>query len=301
MAAARLKRVQQPLLSLSDVRKRYGRRLPWVLQGIDLNLHAGTGTTVVGGNGSGKSTILRIAAGLARQTSGLVSRPSSIGYVPERQPATVRMSGAEYVAGMGKIRGLRQSEIDSKGAELFERLGLRPGPEATIGSLSKGNRQKIFLSQALLAPVDLLLLDEPFAGLDVFGTRGLVEILDERMAAGATVLMSTHESQVVPGSFRVLRLGDGVFVDPAIENLADRRVSVGVRVVLEIGAETCDADALSKLAGVRSASFDGSRGTLLLVLDPQAREPTLTAAIASGWRVLTVESPAPSPKESGNP
>jgi ABC-type multidrug transport system ATPase subunit len=245
--------------------------------------------------------MLRIAAGLARPTSGSVSRPANIGYVPERQPATVRMSAAEYIASMGRIRGLRQSEIDSKSAELFERLGLRPGPEASIGSLSKGNRQKIFLSQALLAPVDLLLLDEPFAGLDVFGTRGFVEILDERMAAGATVLMSTHESQVVPGSLRVLRLGDGVFDDPTIEKLVERRVAVGVRVVLETGAETCDPDALSKLTGVRSASFDGFRGTLLLVLDPQSREPTLTAAIASGWRVLTVESPAPSPKESGTP
>ena len=290
--------MQQPLLSLSDVRKRYGRRLPWVLQGIDLSLDGGTGTTVVGGNGSGKSTLLRIAAGLARQTSGLVSRPASIGYVPERQPAMVRMSGSEYIASMGTIRGLRRSEIDSKGAELFERLGLRPGPEASIGSLSKGNRQKIFLSQALLAPVDLLLLDEPFAGLDVFGTRGFVEILDERMAAGATVLMSTHESQVVPGSFRVLRLGDGVFVDPTTENLVDRRVAAGVRVVLEIGAETCDPDTLSKLPGVRSASFDGARGTLSLVLDAQAREPALTTAIASGWHVHTVESPTSDPKET---
>ena len=186
----------------------------------------------LGGNGSGKSTILRIAAGLARPTSGRISRPTSIGYVPERQPATVRMSGGEYIASMGRIRGLRQSEIDSSSAELFERLGLRPGPDASISSLSKGNRQKIFLSQALLAPVDLLLLDEPFAGLDVYGTRGLVEILEERMDAGATVLMSTHESQIVPGSFRVLRLGDGVFVDPAAEDLVGCRVAVGVRVVL---------------------------------------------------------------------
>jgi ABC-type glutathione transport system ATPase component len=104
---ARLKSVQPPLLSLSDVRKRYGRRLPWVLRGIDLSLDAGTGKTVVGGNGSGKSTILRIAAGLARQTSGSVSRPANVGYVPERQPATIRMSGAEYIANMGRIRGLR--------------------------------------------------------------------------------------------------------------------------------------------------------------------------------------------------
>jgi ABC-type multidrug transport system ATPase subunit len=151
---------------LEGVRKRFGRAEPWVLDGIDATFAAGAVTLVVGGNGSGKSTLLRTVVGASAPTRGRVLRPAGpAAYVPERLPAELRMTARQYVRHMGRLRGLPAPAVTARAEELFERLGLRPGPDVPVGELSKGNSQKVALTQALLAPTALLVLDEPLLEL----------------------------------------------------------------------------------------------------------------------------------------
>ena len=134
--------------SLAGITKRFSRRAPWVLKGVDLELHPGSRTVIVGGNGSGKSTLLRIGAGVSWPNGGVVRLPAHIGYVPERLAARIRFTGAEYLAHMGRIKGLDPGIIRARSRELLERLDVQPGPQEPIESLSKGNRQKLVIAQA---------------------------------------------------------------------------------------------------------------------------------------------------------
>lgn len=153
-------------MRLEHVGVRYGRAAP-VLDGVSLTLAPGTVTAVLGANGSGKSTLLRVAAGVVEPTVGRVrDRPSVVGYVPEQCPAKLRMPPLVYLEHMGRMRGLSRGRARARGRELLERLRLEGNPRSATGKLSKGNAQKVILAQAVLVVPGLLVLDEPWAGLD---------------------------------------------------------------------------------------------------------------------------------------
>lgn len=154
--------------------KRYGRSFPWVLHDLDLLLEPGSLTEIVGANGSGKSTLLRVLVGVTRPTKGgIATRPAEVGYVPERLPARVRMTGRIYLGHMARLRGLDSAAANPRLETLAEAFRLQPGLDTPVAALAKGNRQKICLAQALLAPVGLLALDEPWNGLDPPGQKAL--------------------------------------------------------------------------------------------------------------------------------
>ncbi|MBP2478236.1 ABC-type multidrug transport system ATPase subunit [Crossiella equi] len=181
------------MLSLLGVGKRYGRG-PMVISDVDLALPPGRTTVVRGRNGSGKSTLLRVVAGVCRPTTGRVlDRPRQVGYVPERFPAHLRLSPKDYLRHLGAVRGLSRAGAASRGGELLERLAFAGEPDAPMLRLSKGNTQKLALAQALLAPVDLLVLDEPWTGLDTASAAVLGELLAERARDGAAVVLIDHE------------------------------------------------------------------------------------------------------------
>ena len=200
-------------VSLRTITKRFSRRGRWVLSGIDLELQPGSKTVIVGGNGSGKSTLLRIGSGVSRPTSGTVTLPNRIGYVPERLAARTKFTGREYLSHMGRIKGLSDMEVNARSRELLQRLGLFPGPDEPIESLSKGNRQKLVLTQAFLGPTGLLVLDEPFSGLDPVAHSSLGELIDEAQANGTAVLVSSHRPFPDKPGLRHLRVQDGQLVE----------------------------------------------------------------------------------------
>jgi ABC-2 type transport system ATP-binding protein len=178
-----------------------------VLAGVDLSLAAGTIAEVTGGNGSGKSTLLRVVAGLTQPTKGEVrGRPAAVTYAPDRMPARLRMSARAYLRHMAALRGL-----DAEPHHLMlDRLQITPGPDAAIETLSKGNRQKVLLAQALAPAAELVLLDEPSSGLDRAARAVLREVLEERRAAGAAVLLTTHVAVEGPRPDSLLELVGGV-------------------------------------------------------------------------------------------
>lgn len=184
------------MLRCKAVGKRYGRGR-WILRDVDMEVAAGDVLAVMGGNGSGKSTLLRILVGLSQPTSGSVSgRPSHIGYVPDRFTAHDRISAISYLTHMGRIRGLSASAARTRGNHLLKRLSLAGERDAPLRTLSKGNAQKVALAQALLVQPDLLVLDEPWSGLDTSAHSVLSEFIDEAAAQGSAVVFTDHREAI---------------------------------------------------------------------------------------------------------
>ena len=237
--------------------KRYGRHRAWVLAGVDLDLAPGTITEVAGGNGSGKSTLIRIIAGLARPTRGRVHRrPAMVAYAPEGLPARLRMTARAYARHMAALRGLEPGPYE----KLLERFDLSPSADVAIATLSKGNRQKVALAQALAPPAGLVLLDEPSSGLDVAARAVLREVLEERRAAGATVLIATHHPV------------DGLAPDQALElvgGMLGTRAPATPRPMVRIE--------LARGAGTRVVDVPRDES-----------DAVLADALAEGWSVLSV-------------
>lgn len=258
------------------------------MNGIDLDLEPGSRTVIVGDNGSGKSTLLRIFAKLAQPTSGVVISPTTIGFVPERLAARSTMTGAEYVAHMGRIRGLDAEAIDARSRELFERLNLQPGPSVSSGSLSKGNRQKLVIAQAFLGPVDMLVLDEPYGGLDDMAQRALGDLIEEAQAQGSSVLESAHRAGKLASNL-VLRLEMGRLTQIGPSGVSQTRGAAN-SVVLVAANESCQRDQITQLVGIRSFHYDEMKRTLLLIIERPNTDDILSTALALGWSVTSVSS-----------
>ncbi|OIV38058.1 hypothetical protein BIV57_07790 [Mangrovactinospora gilvigrisea] len=197
-----------PVVRARGVAKQYGRRARPVLYGIDLEVAAGEVVAVRGANGSGKSTLLRILAGLTRPTAGTVDgRPRPVGWVPERFPPSERLSAAAYLVHQGRIRGLRADAARERAARLLERLALAGGAGTPMARLSKGNAQKVALAQAVLTPPALLVLDEPWSGLDAPARGVLAELIAETAGSGGAVVLTDHGGSASPTAAYLLEGG----------------------------------------------------------------------------------------------
>lgn len=261
-----------------------------MLQGVDLELQPGSRTAIVGGNGSGKSTLLRIAAGVSWPTDGAALLPDRIAYVPERLATRSKFTGAEYLAHMGRIKGLDAAVIDTRSRELLRRLDLQPGPDEPIESLSKGNRQKLVLAQAFLGPVGLLVLDEPFSGLDPVAHTALGELTNEAESGGTAVLVSSHHAFPEQVGVRQLRIHDGRLAEIRLDEDPKPAIVRGMVVELHPTDRVFDRQRIVSLPGVAQADLEQPRGVLVLLTDHLHVDGVLTAAIAQGWSVRSVRT-----------
>ncbi|UOZ09041.1 ABC transporter ATP-binding protein [Amycolatopsis sp. WQ 127309] len=261
------------MIRLKGVGKRYGRG-NFVLHDVDLSVEPGRVVGILGTNGSGKSTLLRIMAGVSHATTGTVTGSPRIGYLPDRFPAGQRMSARAYLRHMGRIRDLTDlSAIDP----LLERLALVGGPTAPLRTLSKGNAQKVGLAQAVLVRPDLLILDEPWSGLDVATHAILGELVDETRARGASVVFTDHRPQVVHDHADVVHLmAAGRLTEENPETTAP-----ATRIVLR-GHGTDWADE----PGVRHAVVEGAQ--VVLTVDVDSVDAVLLRALKDGWSVREV-------------
>ncbi|MEV6611510.1 ABC transporter ATP-binding protein [Kutzneria sp. NPDC051319] len=225
------------MITVDGVWKRYGRG-PMVLTGIDTALAPGSVTAVLGENGCGKSTLLRIAAGITVPTRGAVrGRPVSVSYLPERFPDQLRLSARAYLRHFARIRRLPTR------VELLDRLGFAGDLDQPMSELSKGNAQKVGLTQTFGPVGGFLVLDEPWAGLDIAARAILSDLVREAADAGATVLVTDHTGAAakLPGA-TVYRMTEG-----QLRPVED----VGlVEVVVTCTSEA--ADQMAKLPGVQS-------------------------------------------------
>lgn len=278
------------VIRVESVHKRYGRGRS-VLAGVDLTVRPGQVVLVAGANGSGKSTLLRIVAGCVRPTRGrVVGRPRHVGYVPDRFPARLRMPVTAYLRHMAALRRVPEGQAAARAALLLEDLGFTGEPEAPMAQLSKGNAQKVGLVQALCAPVGLLVLDEPWSGLDAGAQPVLTEQVRAAAQAGAMVLVTDHTGRAceLPGVV-VRRLVGGVLVDGDAATDATGAAgagSVAVRYV-ELG---CPEEAVAGLAGLpgvlETTVVPGGVG---LRVDVEASDAVLAEALRRGCSVRRVQ------------
>jgi ABC-type Mn2+/Zn2+ transport system ATPase subunit len=195
---------------LRQVGHRYRVGGPWVLRDVELVVPEGALVRVVGGNGTGKSTLLRVLAGVCQPTRGRVLGRPSTGYVPERFPPALPIPIADYLAHLGRVRGLRGAALRRQVDEGLACFGITDIARTSFRELSKGTCQKVAVAQALLAEPRLLVLDEAWTGLDQ-PTRALVDdlVLDRRLA-GATVVFVDHDPTRMAGHVDVSwRVADG--------------------------------------------------------------------------------------------
>ncbi|MCO8275678.1 ABC transporter ATP-binding protein [Actinoplanes sp. TRM 88003] len=169
---------------------RYGRRTDWTLREVEASVEPGDTVVVLGRNGAGKSTLLQLAAGVLRPSRGLIKeRPPVVGWVPERFPADQPFTAGDYLHRMAALRGV-------KAGDWIERLLLTEHTGTRLSDLSKGTAQKVGLAQALIARPGLLILDEPWEGLDSVARTLIPEIVAEVTASGGMVLVSDHRGEI---------------------------------------------------------------------------------------------------------
>ncbi|GAA2620198.1 ATP-binding cassette domain-containing protein [Paractinoplanes durhamensis] len=181
-------------MRFQDVWFRYSRRSDWTLREVDATVDPGATVVVLGRNGAGKSTLLQLAAGVLRPSRGLLGdRPAVIGWVPERFPADQPFTAGDYLRRMATIRGITDPHAVDR---WIERLLLTEHTETRLADLSKGTAQKVGLAQALLVRPGLLVLDEPWEGLDAVARTLIPDIVTEVTAAGGMVLVSDHRGEI---------------------------------------------------------------------------------------------------------
>ena len=192
------------VLRLRDVSARRGRRT--VLSGINLTIHRGEVVAVVGANGAGKSTLLQLCAGLLRASGGSIERTPNFGYAPQLDSLAPLLTVDEHLRLFGSARGIRQGRSVSTGHRLLTRLGWTARGDQTAGTLSGGTQQKLNVALAQLDAPDLLLLDEPYQGLDALAYEDLWALISAWRASGAGVLLVTHLLRDVDLVDRVVEL-----------------------------------------------------------------------------------------------
>ncbi len=195
------------MLELRHVTKRYSGIA--AVKDVSFIARAGEVTGYLGPNGSGKSTTLKMITGLIEPTEGeilfhgepvernRIAYRQRLGYVPEEPQLYPHLTGAEYLEMVGELRGMAEAKLASKIEGLLRLLSLYDDRHVPISSYSKGMRQKVLLAAALLHNPDLILLDEPFSGLDVNSALVLRELIHELAGRGKVVLFSSHELETV--------------------------------------------------------------------------------------------------------
>jgi ABC-2 type transport system ATP-binding protein len=192
------------MIRIDSVTKRYGDRT--AIQDVSFDIADGRLTGFVGGNGAGKTTTMRIVLGVLSADSGDVRLNGAplrtddrrrFGYMPEERGLYPKMKVAEQVAYLGRLRGMPGAAANAATAELLDRLELGPRANDTVESLSLGNQQRAQIAAALVHDPEVLILDEPFSGLDPLAVDVVVGVLQERAAQGVPVLFSSHQLELV--------------------------------------------------------------------------------------------------------
>jgi ABC-2 type transport system ATP-binding protein len=200
---------------------------------VSFTARPGEVTGYLGPNGSGKSTTMKMITGLIDPTAGEIlfdgqpikrdpiAHKSRMGYVPEEPYLYPHLTGLEYLVMVGQLRGLPAKSTADRIDGLLRLLSLHGDRHLPISSYSKGMRQKILLSAAMLHNPDLILLDEPFSGLDVSSTLVIRSLVQELAARGKVVLFSSHELETVERvcSHVIILHRAKVVADDSIENL----------------------------------------------------------------------------------
>jgi len=291
------------MISVKELTKRYARNL--AVDRISFEVGKGEIVGFLGPNGAGKTTTMRMLTGFLLPTSGtatvagfdVLEQPLEVkrrtGYLPEAPPLYQEMSTDEYLSFVGKLKGLSGSELKKRIDYVCERCAITDVKTKQLGKLSKGYRQRVGLAQAIIHNPDVLILDEPTAGLDpkqINETRDLIKSL----AGDHTVILSTHilpEVEQICEQVVIINKGKIVATD-SVQNLRSRAHGAGA-LVIEIGGRNGSLDTesvqtkLAQIAGVSGVTLRSSqegRHTFEVASGSEfVRGDLARAVVAAGW------------------
>lgn len=192
------------MLRLTGITKSYGGRR--VLDDVSFDVRPGRLTGFVGGNGAGKTTTMRIVLGVLAKDAGTVTLDGAevttsdrrrFGYMPEERGLYPKMKVLEQIVYLARLHGFAKTAAASRAQALLERLGLGERLQDNVDTLSLGNQQRAQIAAALVHEPEVLILDEPFSGLDPLAVDAVAGVLQERAARGAAVLFSSHQLDLV--------------------------------------------------------------------------------------------------------
>lgn len=286
-------------LSVNQLSKSFGEKS--VLRGVSFQVMAGSALGLLGRNGAGKTTTIRIIMQVFLPDEGSVlldgapmnRHRTRIGYLPEEKGLYPKLKIAEQLRYLGELRGLSAAEAAHSTTRWLDRVELADTADKKLETLSKGNQQKIQLAAALLGDPDLLILDEPFGGLDPINARLLEDIVREQVQAGKLVLFSSHQmSYVEQFCDHIALLHDGrIVLSGALREIKRSYPRNRLRIAAAM-ADTAAADYLHNRIRQLSEKFaltatidriDADRSSLILTLrDTSARPAWLSALAASG-------------------
>ena len=276
------------MLEVDGLTKRYGTTL--ALSDLSFSVRPGEVYGFVGANGAGKTTAMRIMLGVLAADSGVVrwqGRPVTFetrrrfGYMPEERGLYPKMRVTEHLVYLARLHGLDQVTATRSADQLTERLGVAERRNDAIEKLSLGNQQRVQLAAALVHDPEVLVLDEPFSGLDPVGVDALAGVLLERARRGVPVVFSSHQLDLVE------RLCDSVGIINAGRMVAagtveDLRAQEGRRQLLVI-VRDAPAGWADAIPGVTVVSE--RRGELVLELADGADDQEVLAAATRAGRV----------------
>ena len=180
-----------------------------VVHGVSFSIGPGQIAGYLGPNGSGKSTTVKMFAGLIEPSSGkilfngenirrdIVGYKARIGYVPEEAHVYPSLSGMEYLQLMGRLRGMPESQVEARAKDLLQLFSLFNRRHSPLASYSKGMRQRVLISSALLHDPDVLIFDEPLSGMDVSSALLFRHLVTELAARGKHIMYISHVLEVV--------------------------------------------------------------------------------------------------------
>jgi ABC-2 type transport system ATP-binding protein len=300
------------VLEFDGLHKSFGENR--VLDGVGFTVAPGSMYGFCGSNGAGKTTTMRIAMGLVRPDAGEVRWQGSaldgslrrrIGYMPEERGLYPKMKVADQVAYFARLHGLASPAAARSAGEWIDRLGLGDRRGDAVEKLSLGNQQRVQLAAALVSRPEVLILDEPFSGLDPIGVDSLAEALLDQARKGVPVVFSSHQLDLVErlcDSVGILARGRMVAAGP-VDELCRQEAGRLLRVVVP------DAPAhwAESMPGVRVVS-ERAGDTLVELAGDTDDQSVLAAALHTGrvthfaWRQPTLvelfrEAVAATPEE----
>ncbi|MBI2685117.1 MAG: ABC transporter ATP-binding protein [Acidobacteria bacterium] len=246
------------MLEVRHLTKRYSGIT--VVDKVSFTIRPGEILGYLGANGAGKSTTVKMLTGLIEPSAGEIlfngenvvrdmkAYQSRIGYVAEEAHLYPHLSGREYLQLAGRLRGMPRNVLEPKMDELLRLFGLWEDRHAPLSSYSKGMRQKILLSAALLHDPELLILDEPFSGLDVNAALVLRSLLRALAGRGKIVLYSSHVLEVVEkvaSSVLILRKGE-VAAHDSVANLQAMMAEKSLEGVFAQLTQAEDTEAIAR-------------------------------------------------------
>jgi len=288
------------MLELLALSKHYGDVV--ALDGLSMAVGAGRIHGFVGRNGAGKTTAMRIALGLARPDAGSVTwqgRPVTaedrrgFGYMPEERGLYPKMTALDQIVYFARMSGMPAPAARSAAAAMLESIGLGERSGEPVEQLSLGNQQRCQLAAALVTSPDLLVLDEPFSGLDPVGVDTLAGVLQAQVASGTAVVFSSHQLELVERLSDEVTIIDGgrVVASGTVAAVRGSRGTDRLQVAVEGGGQGWAAG----IAGVRVVGHEGDE--VHFELDLGADDQAVVDAARRAGRVRSFRREAPSLSE----